>query len=120
MQELGPNQRKWVEALRSGKYQQGHQALCKNGAFCCLGVACDVMKIQASTALCGRTAYGPSGDRWTGVLPRVAIIDMGLRSESGSGRDGQVLWAINDSGKTFAEIADLIEADPANWFTEAK
>jgi hypothetical protein len=33
---------RWVEALRSGKYQQGRAALNANGKFCCLGVLCDL------------------------------------------------------------------------------
>lgn len=28
----------WTAALRSGKYEQGQNALCANGLFCCLGV----------------------------------------------------------------------------------
>ena len=33
----------WAEALRSGKYKQGHGALRSDGdKFCCLGVACDL------------------------------------------------------------------------------
>ena len=39
--ELG---RKWVDALRSGKYQQGFGALkTKAGGYCCLGVLCDAV-----------------------------------------------------------------------------
>lgn len=35
--------KKWLEALRSGKYEQGRLFL-KNlsGKYCCLGVACDI------------------------------------------------------------------------------
>lgn len=37
--------KKWVEALRSGKYKQGRKALRnKNDEFCCLGVLCDISK----------------------------------------------------------------------------
>lgn len=32
----------WVEALRSGEYQQGKHHLNDNGKFCCLGVLCDL------------------------------------------------------------------------------
>lgn len=34
---------KWVEALRSGKYEQGHDLLRGDGKFCCLGVALDLV-----------------------------------------------------------------------------
>lgn len=33
---------KWVKALRSGEYTQGHFRLCQNGKYCCLGVACNI------------------------------------------------------------------------------
>lgn len=36
-------QRRWVEALESGKYEQGMgQLRNSNNRYCCLGVACDV------------------------------------------------------------------------------
>ena len=30
---------KWLIALRGGKYKQGIGCLCKNGAYCCIGIA---------------------------------------------------------------------------------
>jgi hypothetical protein len=38
--------RKWVAALRSGKFKQGHNTLysSRDDAYCCLGVACKVHK----------------------------------------------------------------------------
>lgn len=38
----------WVPALQSGKYQQGRAALRpENDAYCCLGVACDLLNDEA-------------------------------------------------------------------------
>lgn len=39
--------RKWVDALRSGKYKQARGKL-KNraGGFCCLGVLCDIVGVK--------------------------------------------------------------------------
>lgn len=35
--------KKWLEALRSGKYKQAKETLKDNsGKFCCLGVLCDI------------------------------------------------------------------------------
>lgn len=34
--------KKWVEALRSGKYKQGKEALCFGDKYCCLGVLCEI------------------------------------------------------------------------------
>lgn len=38
--------RKWIAALRSGKFKQGHGRLFdhKENSYCCLGVACKVHK----------------------------------------------------------------------------
>ena len=38
---------KWIEALRSGKYEQGKHYLKVNGKFCCLGVLCEVMEVPS-------------------------------------------------------------------------
>jgi len=36
--------KQWVEALRSGNYQQGqYQLRSKDNCFCCLGVLCDII-----------------------------------------------------------------------------
>lgn len=32
----------WVQALRSGEFEQGTEWLNRDGKFCCLGVACEV------------------------------------------------------------------------------
>ena len=43
--------RKWVEALRSGKYKQGKISLQNANGFCCLGVACDIFIPQDKKTL---------------------------------------------------------------------
>lgn len=37
------NKRIWVDALRSGKYQQTQDVLKNKNGFCCLGVLCEVL-----------------------------------------------------------------------------
>lgn len=37
--------REWVEALRSGQYQQGREVLRETDKHCCLGVACAVTNL---------------------------------------------------------------------------
>lgn len=34
--------KKWVAALRSGKYEQGRGGMLKANKYCCLGVLCDL------------------------------------------------------------------------------
>jgi hypothetical protein len=40
--DLRSLKKKWVEALRSGEYQQGEGHLFKDDSYCCLGVLCKV------------------------------------------------------------------------------
>ena len=41
-EEYAANRKKWVEALRSGEYEQGKEFLQCGSSFCCLGIACEV------------------------------------------------------------------------------
>ena len=113
----------WVEALRSGEYQQGRNYLCTESRFCCLGVACDLF-IKHERLLNVRT-------RETGVkefneeamgLPCEVQQWLGLTGKEGVYRDhehlSRCLSAHNDSGKTFDEIASIIESNPPGLFTE--
>jgi hypothetical protein len=34
--------KRWIDALKSGDYNQGTESLCCNDSFCCLGVLCDL------------------------------------------------------------------------------
>lgn len=44
--ELGPNQKKWVAALRSGEYKQSRDGCLEwQGKFCCLGVGAKISGI---------------------------------------------------------------------------
>lgn len=116
----------WIAALRSGEYDQTDEQLRRNSAvhddehdvdhkkgFCCLGVACDLfLKLEA-----------PVGMRWDGnvfvwderhlpacgELPNVVMNWLGLHSSEGAQNNGPTLAELNDGGKTFNEIADLLE-----------
>lgn len=89
---------KWVEALRSGRYQQVQFSLKDrvNGkpAYCCLGVLRQLMH-PGSTA-----AWGAE----TGYLCREHMVEAGLTFQRQQG-----LAKMNDNGKTFEQIADHIE-----------
>jgi hypothetical protein len=106
-EERKANRAKWVAALRSGKYRQARKALTRDGGFCCLGVACDISGLviwRGDTALAG-------GDAMHLSLPRAVRDWLGLRT--GEGRYGNTcLSGENDNGAAFAEIADIIEAEP--------
>jgi hypothetical protein len=43
MNKMNPQvKKKWIDALRSGKYDQGSEKLRSHQGFCCLGVLCDL------------------------------------------------------------------------------
>ena len=58
--------RKWIKALRSGKYKQGKASLQSAEGFCCLGVACDIFIPQDKKILSG-------ANRMTGTFPNYQL-----------------------------------------------
>lgn len=89
--------KKWIKALRSGKYKQGIEGLKidfePNGVrYCCLGVLCEVTGNAQNRDMTG-LGYPSKGNDFCG-LPWAKQ---------------QQLAALNDDGKTFEEIAKVIE-----------
>jgi hypothetical protein len=82
---------KWVEALRSGDYTQQRHEIGIEKHLCCIGV-------------CGVVAGIPQGGDWDSYYVAGRI---GLTPD-----DRDILFEMNDAkGKSFAEIADYIEAN---------
>lgn len=90
--------KRWIEALRSGKYKQGIRALKPTrDTYCCLGVLCKVMGAR----------------NWTEeyTLPSHIYEKAGLNDE-----DPRIKWkgkttlaTLNDEGMSFKQIANIIE-----------
>lgn len=125
--ELGPMQTAWVQALESGKYQQGEGRLCKDDKYCCLGVACEVFGLKHYMEG-GQKRYQSEAGSVTSYPPTELCIRLGLRNYVGGlGRsipatDGYhgSLVSLNDAAQApFSEIARLIRLDPANVFTHS-
>lgn len=99
---------KWLEALRSGKYDQGTgQLRDSRHCFCCLGVLCDVAAPEAWDD--DMWAYGKDEDRKeeVGNLPFRFRLKTGITDTNE--RD---LIRLNDQDKkSFAEIANWIEGN---------
>lgn len=103
----------WVAALRSGKYQQAKSKLNNGkGGFCCLGVAADIkgakwepaLPFSPSTLIAvlnGKAISSPNGDGFLSpsFLEEIGLTDIKQRK----------LADMNDSGQSFAMIADEIE-----------
>ena len=126
--------RNWVSELRSGKYPQtSGQLRDSEGAYCCLGVACEISNLGEWT---GVENYLAKGDERMGSLP------LAIREFYGTGSEDMVhisnesvikvlgqeffetlvdnvamntghlnLANLNDNGATFADIADIIELE---------
>ncbi len=121
---MNENAKKWVEALRSGKYRQATGKLCKiddcDHSYCCLGVACELyqqevggldIKIERDI----RFYNEKSSD-----LPFCVMDWLGLAGPEGNHIAMEESLAYkNDSGDTFDEIADLIESEPKGLFGNA-
>lgn len=101
--ELGPKQKEWVAALRSGEYKQGKYDLYtpKTNSYCCLGVAAKVVGATIEQML--------KGGGYIEAEKQLAMFET------------EAFWRMNDDqGLTFEQIADRIEAHPHHYFKESK
>ena len=101
----------WVEALESEKFKQGVGQLRDDDKYCCLGVACNVLKIKAVEPDDGYNEYTYDGEEDS--LPEKAVSRMGLLTVNGDIEvdelhDGHNLANLNDGGATFKQIAKFI------------
>lgn len=114
-------QEKWLQALESGEYQQGHKWLRHDGCYCCLGVACEVLGLEyrdedqsfvfaedfMGWRLRDDVAASIGLHNGLGALKSVALLN---------GRGFYSLSALNDNGMPFTEIAAYIRTNPGNVF----
>lgn len=112
----------WIEALESGKYRKNVGSLRRTGAqgecFCALGVLCDIsgLGVWGEPDEEGETGYEVMGEvdwigvpqavrEWAGTSVRMPFAGVGDRRATVSG--------LNDNGASFAEIAAMLRATPA-------
>jgi hypothetical protein len=118
----------WVNELRNGGHEQGVEALCRlkfdkaNPEYCCLGILCEIAVREGVIKPAIPIYRGGSdetlfdyADEPTNLLPAVVQRWAGLSSEDPEvdagniGRTEESLAGLNDSGASFAEIAQIIE-----------
>lgn len=98
----------WLKALRSGEYQQGHENLCNNGKFCCLGVLTDLYS-QATNQHWRHDVGGLySFENEGGVLP-LSVQQWAELPDENPTVEGLPLSLHNDGGSSFKQIAAIIE-----------
>ena len=107
--------KRWLEALRSGKYTQADSVLHDGKGFCCLGVLYDT---ELDTDWVQFTEDGMT-DAGCYIYKGHWVIDENSTSLGDKFREQQqiedweqgVLMDMNDDGKDFPTIADWIEVN---------
>lgn len=106
---------KWIEALRSGKYEQGKYVLrSADNKYCCLGVLCDIVapgswdKEPSRNEFSRVNQFYGHGD---GLCSSSTSLSAAVELEVGLGSEDQrELANMNDNyGNNFNEIAVYIE-----------
>ena len=117
---LGPLQTQWLEALESGKYQQGKNKLhSADDKFCCLGVACKLFSDNPPVLTNTVIGYVYKYEDEVNYLPLSLVEKLKLYSNNGANRaDGRCLSIYNDEGVSFLEIAQMVRANPSHFFRE--
>ena len=118
----------WIEALRSGKYEQGVGGLARDNKFCCLGIACEVLGPLKGVKKSKVFIIAFGGDEIlynnnSTLLPQMLVDVIGI-SHAGSTEQGAIiaggayrqlainhgsLSAMNDNGVSFEVIAQFLE-----------
>lgn len=90
--------KKWIEALRSGKYKQDKYQLQTSKGFCCLGVACDL--------------FSPKHKRNKGILVGFIPDSLAPHWLVNIAKDPHLFlsWKNDVGGFSFDEIADCLQA----------
>lgn len=99
--------KKWLEALRSGKYKQGAGYLRRRDeSYCCLGVLCDIVEPEnwEENHLMNDTAWFHAGqtEQMNPAVRRECEITF---------NQAWTLMSMNDRGNTFNNIANWIETN---------
>jgi hypothetical protein len=125
---MNENVKKWVAALRSGTYTQGAGYLTSRvddeELNCCLGVACKLYQEEHNDLEVKQNNATVFYDGKYAGLPKKVQEWLGLTDSAGKyaqytcPRGNYSLANDNDSGKNFAQIADIIESKPEGLFSE--
>jgi len=120
---------KWIDALRSGKYEQGSEKLRTVSGYCCLGVLCDLYAQEHNTEWEFRgneetnlqpkdywyfedqSEFVPESVMdWAGFTENCPVVKIDVEEKDEDNwfyHEG--LADLNDSGYTFNELSNLIE-----------
>lgn len=97
---------RWVEALRSGEYQQTTMSLRNGDKFCCLGVLCDLYNPNGWSKI-NFEDYNYGGKR---EMPPIQVTEATTPT-----LNFRRLAEMNDDGSDFPTIAAEIERDLSQY-----
>lgn len=103
---------KWIDALIGGDYPQAKRQLKVGDSFCCIGVLCDLYKKET-----GKGKWVTLYDDAYGFVAGKAVLESNyIPQEVREWADVEKglyifseLAVLNDSGKTFSEISEVIK-----------
>ncbi len=116
--------KKWVAALKSREYTQAQKRLREpdTSSYCCLGVLCDLYLKETGEGKWGLDGYfevngvsdrgvpPPAVWEWAGLPDSNPNVDLSSYDLDLTTGYTESLANGNDAGLTFAQIADVIEA----------
>jgi len=116
-QEQAEHLKQWIEALRSGKYEQGMHKLRIGDRYCCLGVACDISglgKWEMANIAIPQDMYVNTPHQYrVGDKMKLATLPIPVKDWIGIWDENafELLVDANDKGVSFNQIADIIESN---------
>lgn len=115
----------WALALESGEYTQGMGVLRTEGAFCCLGVLCDLHLKRTGAGSWDRDDHSVLGYKVAqrvdvGLPPYEVMAWLGINDSNISQSPGEAfvssIVAENDNGSPFRYIATMIRDEVARRY----
>ena len=137
------NRNLWIDALESGEFKQGRDALGiaypdGSTSHCCLGVLCEVYEREVAPLKdVGESKYDLTGAKplpgggarinYRGeiyILPDDVADWVGLRTTNGEYGPDEDNWGaltgLNDEGWTFLQIAHILRYPPQSLFRDVE
>ena len=104
---------RWLDALRSGEYQQGQNRLRQTKGdtvtYCCLGVLCDLHRKMTGLGQWDDDDYVVSTGHMRSFLPDLVQYWADLNSNDPIIPSGAALSSFNHDFVSFQQIAEIIE-----------
>lgn len=113
------NAAKLIEALQSGRYEQGFSRLrTRYDQYCCLGVACDISGLGEWVLESDGWYYKVGDNADYAVMPKAVADWLGTTDGGEFFQPDRLIGSLagkNDNGATFEQIASILEDASIEW-----